>query len=65
MLHGPEKDIIFEQVHTPGERAQSDFTHMKDLGVTIGGEPFPHLVYHARAHVLKCGSSFHLFQRNV
>src|SRR5881275_2660081 len=45
-LHGPEQDIIFEQVHTPGERAQSDFTHMEDLGVTIAGEPFAHLVYH-------------------
>src|SRR6516165_8305779 len=45
-LHGPEKDIIFEQVHTPGERAQSDFTHMDDLGITIAGEPFPHLIYH-------------------
>src|SRR5438874_6975125 len=46
VLHGPEKDIIFEQVHTPGERAQSDFTHMEDLGVTIAGEAFPHMVYH-------------------
>jgi hypothetical protein len=45
-LHGPDKDVIFEQVHTPGERAESDFTHMDDLGVTIAGEPFPHLVYH-------------------
>src|SRR2546421_8635602 len=45
-LYGPDKDIIFEQVHTPGERAQSDFTHMEDLGVTIAGEPFPHMVYH-------------------
>ncbi|HEU5384117.1 MAG TPA: IS21 family transposase [Ktedonobacteraceae bacterium] len=46
VLHGPEKEVMFEQVHTPGERAQSDFTHMDDLGVTIAGEPFPHLVYH-------------------
>jgi transposase len=45
-LHGPEKEVIFEQVHTPGERAQSDFTHMEDLGVTIAGEPFPHMLYH-------------------
>jgi hypothetical protein len=45
-LHGPDKDIIFEQVHIPGERAQSDFTHMEDLGITIAGEPFPHLIYH-------------------
>src|SRR5579884_1487388 len=45
-LHGPEQEVIFEQHHTPGERAQSDFTHMEDLGVTIAGEPFPHLMYH-------------------
>src|SRR5205814_2914138 len=45
VLHGPEKDIIFEQVHSSGERAQSDFTHMEDWGVTIAGEPFAHLVY--------------------
>ena len=46
VLHGPEKEIMLEQVHTPGERAQSDFTHMDDLGITIAGEPFPHLAYH-------------------
>src|SRR6266700_6116792 len=45
-LHGPEQEVIFEQQHIPGERAQSDFTHMADLGVTIAGVPFPHLVYH-------------------
>ena len=45
-LHGKPQEVIFEQVHTPGERAQSDFTHMEDLEVTIAGEPFPHLVYH-------------------
>lgn len=45
-LHGPCQEVIFEQVHTPGERAQSDFTHMEDLRITIAGEPFPHLVYH-------------------
>ena len=45
-LHGPEQEVIFEQRHTPGERAQSDFTHMDDLQVTLGGEAFPHLIYH-------------------
>lgn len=45
-LHGPEKEVMFEQIHVPGERAQSDFSHMEDLGVTIAGVPFPHLVYH-------------------
>src|SRR5258708_21979290 len=43
---GPEREIIFEQVHVPGERAQSDFTHMSDLQVTINGQAFPHLLYH-------------------
>ena len=37
---------MFEQAHRPGERAQSDFTHMTALGVTLGGVPFPHLAYH-------------------
>src|SRR2546428_748372 len=45
-LHGPEREVMFEQQHIPGERAQSDFTHMEDLGVTIAGEAFPHMLYH-------------------
>ena len=45
-LHGPEQEVIFAQVHQPGRMAQSDFTHMTDLGVTLGGVPFPHLIYH-------------------
>ena len=45
-LHGPEREVIFEQEHTPGERAQSDFTRMKDMAITLAGEPFPHLLFH-------------------
>jgi hypothetical protein len=45
-LHGPEPEVLFEQVHLPGKLAQSDFTHMKDLGVTLGSVPFPHLLFH-------------------
>lgn len=45
-IHGPDKDVIFEQCHQPGERAQSDFTHMEDLRVTLAGEDFPHLIFH-------------------
>ena len=40
------QEVIFEQVHQPGRMAQSDFTHMTDLEVTLAGAPFPHLVYH-------------------
>ena len=44
--HGPEREVFFPQVHQPGRVAQSDFTHMTDLGISLGGVPFPHLVFH-------------------
>jgi transposase len=43
---GPPKEVFFAQVHEPGRLGASDFTHMSDLGVTIQGQPFAHLVYH-------------------
>jgi hypothetical protein len=43
---GPAREVMFAQVHEPGEAAQSDFTHMTSLNVTLGGMPFPHLVFH-------------------
>jgi hypothetical protein len=43
---GPAKEVFFSQVHHPGRLCASDFTHMTSLGVTIGGQPFEHLVYH-------------------
>jgi hypothetical protein len=43
---GPVKEVCFEQEHKPGEQAQSDFTDMRELEVTIAGEPFDHLLYH-------------------
>jgi hypothetical protein len=45
-LEGPAKEVFFPQVHKPGEVCQSDFTHMKSVGVTIQGQPFDHLLYH-------------------
>jgi hypothetical protein len=45
-VEGPAKEVFFSQKHHPGELGQSDFTRMASLRVTIGGEPFPHLVYH-------------------
>ena len=44
--HGPGQEIMFPQQHVPGRMAQSDFTSMNALGVSLGGTPFPHLVYH-------------------
>jgi hypothetical protein len=41
---GPEKDVVLAQRHRPGEAMQTDFTHANELGVTIGGEAFDHLL---------------------
>ncbi len=43
---GPAKEVFFAQVHHPGRLAASDFTHCTELGVTIDGSPFAHLIYH-------------------
>jgi transposase len=43
---GPEREVFFAQDHRPGEAMQTDFTHCEELGVTIAGEPFPHLLCH-------------------
>jgi len=45
-LEGPSKETFFPQLHRPGELAQSDYTHMGKLGITIGRQPFDHLIYH-------------------
>ncbi|MBN4056371.1 IS21 family transposase [Rhodothermus sp. AH-315-K08] len=45
-LEGPAKEVFFSQVYKPGERAQSDFTVMNSLGITIARRPFDHIVYH-------------------
>lgn len=46
LQHGDQREVMFQQEHVPGRMAQSDFTVMNSLGITIGGAPFPHLVYH-------------------
>lgn len=43
---GPGKEVFFSQRHVPGRLSQSDFTHMTSLGITVGGQSFPHLLYH-------------------
>jgi hypothetical protein len=45
-FEGPAKEVYFPQTHQPGQLCESDFTHMSSVGVTIGGELFPHMVYH-------------------
>ena len=63
---GPEQEVIFRQVHTPGKMGLSDFTAMGKLGVTVAGEPLDHRLYHFRlaysgfqhAHVVLGGESY-------
>ena len=43
---GDGKEVYFEQEHPPGQLGQSDFSHMTRLGVTIGRQSFPHMIYH-------------------
>jgi len=43
---GPGKEVIFDQIHKPGELCASDFTDMNELGIRINGEFFPHKIFH-------------------
>ncbi len=43
---GPPKEVFFPQEHVPGEAMQTDFTHGDELGVTIEGQAFSHLLCH-------------------
>ena len=45
-LQGPDREVYFPQEHPPGREAQVDFTHCNSLGVTIGGRPYRHLLFH-------------------
>lgn len=44
--YGAAREVTFAQVHQPGAMAQSDFTTMNDLQITLTGLPFLHLLYH-------------------
>jgi hypothetical protein len=65
-LNGAERDVIFRQEHPPGRLGLSDFTDMRDLGVSIAGVVLDHRLYHFRlafsgwehAHVILGGESF-------
>jgi len=44
--HGPDKEVYFEQEHVPAEQGAFDFTDCRELGVTIAGQAFAHLLFH-------------------
>lgn len=41
---GPDREVTLAQQHRPGEAAQTDFTWTKELGVTIAGQLFTHML---------------------
>ena len=43
---GPDKEVFFPQQHRPGEAAQTDFTWGTELGITILGAAFAHMLCH-------------------
>ena len=47
-LHGPEKEVMFRQVQEPGRQGLSDFTELKAIVVTVGGQALEHRLYHFR-----------------
>lgn len=65
-LYGQEQEVIFRQIHKPGDVGLSDFTDMSNLGITVAREPLEHRLYHFRlaysgfehAHVVLGGESF-------
>lgn len=65
-LHGPAQDVMFRQIHPPGELGLSDFTDLTDLGVIIAGVVLDHILYHFRmahsgfehGHVILGGESY-------
>jgi hypothetical protein len=44
-LHGPGKEVMFEQQHPPGREGAFDFTDASELKVTICGQLFAHLLF--------------------
>jgi len=44
--YGPPKEVFFPQVREPGQSVQFDWFNANELGVTIAGQPFAHLLGH-------------------
>jgi hypothetical protein len=55
---GPEREVFFAEQHVAGRLGQSDFTRMNELGITIGAQSFPHMLYAVplRVDVFQLGS---------
>ncbi len=65
-LHGPDQEVMFRQIHEPGQMGLSDFTDMGDIDIRVASQPLDHRLYHFRmvyggfehAHVVLGGESY-------
>ena len=72
-IHGEDQDVIFRQVQEPGRMGLSDFTHARDLKITIAGVMFDYMLYHFRlaysgfehAEIVEGGESFAALTRGL
>ena len=46
LQHGPDKEVFFAQDWVPGQALQLDWTNANELGITIAGQPYDHLLCH-------------------
>jgi hypothetical protein len=46
LQHGVEQEVMFPQVHHPGDVLACDFVVLNDLRVTIQGRPYDHMMLH-------------------
>ncbi|MCC6337491.1 MAG: hypothetical protein IT380_26275 [Myxococcales bacterium] len=45
-IEGPDKEVYFAQRHIPGDAMQTDFAWCNELTITIGEQPFEHMLCH-------------------
>lgn len=46
LQNGPDKEVYFAQERVAGKAMQLDWTHALELGITIGGQAYDHLLCH-------------------
>ncbi len=46
LQNGPDKEVFFAQDRVAGKAMQLDWTHALELGITIGGQLYDHLLCH-------------------
>ncbi|MBI3733333.1 MAG: IS21 family transposase [Chloroflexi bacterium] len=47
LQYGPDKEVFFPQDWEPGRAMQLDWTNANELAITIGGQPYEHLLCHS------------------